>query len=120
MVEASSSQISGLPDSLVAERQGDIAVLRLARAHKRNALDDPTVLGLEAFFSDLPDGVRAVVIHGEGDHFCAGLDLSELTERNIHEGILHSRMWHRAFERIQFGKVPVVAVLHGAVVGGGL
>ena len=29
-------------------------------------------------------------------------------------------MWHRAFEHIEFGKVPVVAVLHGAVVGGGL
>ena len=29
-------------------------------------------------------------------------------------------MWHRVFERIEFGRVPVVAVLHGAVVGGGL
>ena len=36
------------------------------------------------------------------------------------EGVLHSRTWHEAFARIQFGKVPVVAVLHGAVVGGGL
>ena len=33
---------------------------------------------------------------------------------------MHSRMWHRAFQHIEFGKVPVVAVLHGAVVGGGL
>src|SRR4030095_16288154 len=32
----------------------------------------------------------------------------------------HSRSWHAAFEHIQFGRVPVVAVLHGAVVGGGL
>ena len=29
-------------------------------------------------------------------------------------------MWHRAFERIERGRVPVVAVLKGAVVGGGL
>src|SRR6185503_3393393 len=36
------------------------------------------------------------------------------------QGIAHSRSWHRAFEHIEFGKVPVVAVLHGAVVGGGL
>ena len=36
------------------------------------------------------------------------------------EGILHSRSWHAAMDAIQFGKVPVVAVLHGAVVGGGL
>jgi enoyl-CoA hydratase/carnithine racemase len=120
VVEASIIRIAGLSASLVAERQGDIAVLRIARAEKRNALNDPTVLGLEAFFSDLPDGVRAVVIHGEGDHFCAGLDLSELSERNVQQGIVHSRMWHRVFERIEFGKVPVVAVMHGAVVGGGL
>jgi enoyl-CoA hydratase/carnithine racemase len=29
-------------------------------------------------------------------------------------------MWHAAFDAIQFGRVPVVAALHGAVVGGGL
>jgi enoyl-CoA hydratase/carnithine racemase len=29
-------------------------------------------------------------------------------------------MWHASFDRIQFGPVPVIAVLHGAVVGGGL
>ena len=52
--------------------------------------------------------------------FSAGLDLSELTERNTTEAVMHSRMWHRVFDAIQFGKVPVVAVLHGAVVGGGL
>ena len=64
--------------------------------------------------------MRAAVLSGEGDHFCAGLDLSELVERDIAEGVLHSRMWHAAFDAVQFGRVPVVAVLHGAVVGGGL
>ena len=109
-----------LPRSLKAERRGEIAVLSLARSEKRNALDDPTVLGIEMFFTALPDGVKAVVLAGEGEHFCSGLDLSELSERDIAQGIAHSRSWHRAFERIEFGKVPVVAVLHGAVVGGGL
>ena len=109
-----------LPRSLKAERRADIAILSLARAEKRNALDDPTVLGIEAFFTALPDGIKAVVLAGEGDHFCSGLDLGELTARDIAQGIAHSRSWHRAFERIEFGKVPVVAVLHGAVVGGGL
>jgi enoyl-CoA hydratase/carnithine racemase len=109
-----------LPPSLAAERNGDVAVLRLARAEKRNALDDVTVAGLETFFTALPDAIKAVVLHGAGDHFSAGLDLSELKERNAAQGIAHSRAWHRAFERIQYGKVPVVAVLHGAVVGGGL
>ena len=109
-----------LPPSLKAERRGDIAILFLARAEKRNAIDDPTVFGIETFFATLPDGIKAVVLAGEGDHFCSGLDLRELSARGVAQGIAHSRNWHRAFERIEFGKVPVVAVLHGAVVGGGL
>jgi len=111
---------SALPASLRAERRGEIAMLWLARAEKRNALDDVTVQGIESFFASLPDGIRAVVLAGDGEHFSAGLDLSELEERDVFAGIEHSRSWHRAFDLIQFGKVPVVAVLHGAVVGGGL
>jgi enoyl-CoA hydratase/carnithine racemase len=109
-----------LPASLTARRKGDIAILRLSRPQKRNALNDTMILGIEAFFKALPKDIKAVVIHGQGEHFSAGLDLSELTERNTAEAVQHSRMWHRVFDQIQFGKVPVVAVLHGAVVGGGL
>ena len=109
-----------LPRSLAAEHHGEVALLRLNRPEKRNALDDETILGLETFFEGLPDSVKAVVLHAEGEHFSAGLDLAELTERDIVDGIAHSRMWHRVFERVQFGRVPVVAVLHGAVIGGGL
>ena len=109
-----------LPASLTALRHGNVAILRLSRPQKRNALDDATILGIEAFFAALPKEIRAVVLHGEGEHFSAGLDLGELTEHDVAEGVQHSRMWHRVFDSIQFGKVPVVAVLHGAVVGGGL
>lgn len=109
-----------LPPSLSAKRQGTVAILQLSRPQKRNALDDTTILGIESFFTTLPGDINAVVLHGAGDHFSAGLDLSELTERNVAQGVEHSRSWHRAFEHIQFGKAPVVAVLHGAVVGGGL
>ena len=110
-----------LPPSLQVEHgDGEVAVLRLARAAKRNALNDPTVLGIEAFFAAPPAGVKAVVLDAEGEHFCAGLDLSELTERDAFEGLEHSRMWHRAFERMERGRLPVVAVLKGAVIGGGL
>src|SRR5437879_5756169 len=111
---------SELPSSLKAERHGVIAVLRLNRAQKRNALNDPMVAGIETFFSTLPDDVRAVVLCGEGDNFSAGLDLTELVDRKTFDGVAHSRSWHRAFDRMEFGSVPVVAVLHGAVVGGGL
>jgi enoyl-CoA hydratase/carnithine racemase len=110
-----------LPESLKATRRGAIAHLRLARSQKRNALDDVTVLGLETFFTRLPKEIRSVVLTGEGAHFSAGLDLSEVAdEHEPLEGVLHSRMWHRAFEAIQFGRVPVIVAMHGAVVGGGL
>ena len=112
-----------MPPSLQFERHGadgEVGVLRLCRTAKRNALDDPTVLGLEAFFGAPPAGVRVVVLDAEGDHFSAGLDLSELVERDVLEGVQHSMMWHRAFARIESGPVPVIAVLKGAVVGGGL
>lgn len=117
---AKAAGLPQLPATLKAERHGAVAVLKLARAPKRNALGDLTVQGIETFFSALPDDVRAVVLGGEGEHFSAGLDLTELTERDIFAGVAHSQSWHRAFERIEFGKVPVIAVLHGAVIGGGL
>jgi enoyl-CoA hydratase/carnithine racemase len=109
-----------LPSSLIAEREGAVGILRLNRPHKRNALDDETIIGVEHFFTSLPDGIGAVLLAGTGEHFSAGLDLSELKERDVTQGIEHSALWHQAFEKIQFGKVPVVAVLQGAVVGGGL
>jgi enoyl-CoA hydratase/carnithine racemase len=109
-----------LPPSLQVERHGDVAVLRLARAAKRNALDDATVLGIEAFFVTPPAGVAAVVLDADGEHFCAGLDLSELTEIDTFAGVRHSMMWHRALGRIERGELPVVVVLKGAVIGGGL
>jgi (methylthio)acryloyl-CoA hydratase len=109
-----------LPASLAAKLHGSVAVLKLNRPDKRNALDDETIIGIEQFFTSLPDCIGAVLLAGEGEHFSAGLDLSELTERDVTQGIAHSKLWHRAFDTIQFGKVPVVAVLHGAVVGGGL
>ena len=117
---APTAAFADLPPTLKTERHGAVAVLELARAQKRNALDDPTVRGIEDFFSALPEDIRAVVLAGDGEHFSAGLDLTELTERDTVAGIEHSRSWHRAFEKIEFGTVPVVAVLHGAVVGGGL
>jgi enoyl-CoA hydratase/carnithine racemase len=109
-----------LSSSLRAEKRGPVAILRLHRAEKRNALNDTLVQGMVAFFDTLPAEIRAVVLAGDGEHFSAGLDLTELEERDVFGGVAHSSSWHRAFERIEFGKVPVVAVLHGAVVGGGL
>jgi enoyl-CoA hydratase/carnithine racemase len=105
---------------LQIELRGAVAVVRLHRAAKRNALNDALVLAIRDAFLGLPDTVRAAVLDGDGDHFCAGLDLSEIKERDAGQGMQHSRMWHAALEEVQYGRVPVVAALHGAVVGGGL
>ena len=107
------------PD-LHLEMLDDVAVVRITRAAKRNALNDELILALRHTFDNLPTNTKAAVLCGSGEHFCAGLDLSELQTRDAGEGMQHSRMWHSAFERIQFGAVPVVAALQGAVVGGGL
>lgn len=100
--------------------EGAVARISINRAAKRNALSDTLVLALRNAFETLPEAVKVVVLSGEGEHFCAGLDLSEMRERATGEAMHHSRMWHGAFEQVQFGRVPVIAVLRGAVVGGGL
>ncbi|KNZ32670.1 MAG: enoyl-CoA hydratase [Methylibium sp. NZG] len=107
-------------DLLEISLSGAVAHVRLNRPAKRNAINDTLVAQLHTTFINLPAEVGAVVLTGSGSHFCAGLDLSELSERSVAEGVLHSRTWHAAMDAIQFGRVPVVAVLHGAVVGGGL
>ena len=109
------------PQSQVAiELRETIAIVRLNRPTKRNALSDRLMADLEGAFAALPKTVGAVVLTGNGEHFCAGLDLSEIKDRDAVEGLHHSRSWHRILTNIEFGRVPVVAALHGAVVGGGL
>ncbi|HRC38128.1 MAG TPA: crotonase/enoyl-CoA hydratase family protein [Rubrivivax sp.] len=105
---------------LRVECSGPVVHLRLNRPDKRNAINGTLVRELQTAFANLPSDARAAVISGEGAHFCAGLDLSEVTEQSVAEGIFHSRLWHAAFDQIQYGPVPLIAVLHGAVVGGGL
>lgn len=112
-------QSNDLQLEICGEHQ-EVAVIRLTREKKRNALNDSLILSLRNLFETLPGTVRAAVLDGQGDHFCAGLDLSELQERDAGQGLMHSRMWHAALERVQYGPVPVIAALHGAVVGGGL
>ncbi len=102
------------------EIDGDIATLVLNRPEKRNAMNDALIEELDAFFSKPPEGVNAVILRGEGGHFCSGLDLSEHEHRTPVEGVYHSRNWHRVSDLIEFGGLPVISVLNGAVIGGGL
>jgi enoyl-CoA hydratase/carnithine racemase len=105
---------------LTLESAGPVLHLRLNRPAKRNSISDELLAQVHTVFVNLPASFKVVVLSGAGDHFCAGLDLSEVSERTVAEGMTHSRAWHACFDAIQFGPVPVIAVLHGAVVGGGL
>ena len=98
-------------------------VVTLNRPTKRNALDANTIEELVDFFSTAPRaGVRAIVLAGSGDHFCAGLDLIEhhQADRSPADFMHICLRWHEAFNKMEYGGVPIIAALQGAVVGGGL
>jgi len=102
------------------EQMGDIAVMTFCRPDKRNAVNDQMISELDAFFGNPPKGVNAVVLTGEGGHFCAGLDLSEHAMRSPADTAAHSRLWHRIMDMIELGGLPVISARTGAVIGGGL
>src|SRR2546429_5194334 len=114
------AQAAGQSELLQIEQKGAVLTVGLNRPAKRNALNDGIILSIGDCFANLPDDVGAVVVHGIGEHFSSGLDLSELTDHDATEGLRHSQMWHRVFDRIQYSRVPVIAALKGAVIGGGL
>lgn len=107
-------------DYLTLEYNGDVAVVGLNRPQKRNAISDAFIEELNDVITEVEARAKAAVIHGHGPHFCAGLDLAEHVKKTPFEGVHGSRRWHEVFARIQRGKLPWFAALHGAVVGGGL
>ncbi len=102
--------------------EGQIGVVQLNRAARRNALDEQAIAEIDAWFSAPPAGVRVIVVYAAGDHFCAGLDLREHHDkaRSAVDFLRVCQAWHRAFDKIQHGGIPVVMCMQGAVVGGGL
>lgn len=110
-----------MSQGLIDLQQDDrVLTITINRPEKRNALNDTVVRGVAEAIGNVGHSVGCVVIAGQGDHFSAGLDLSELVERDARAGMMHSRLWHDCLTAVQFGPVPVVAALHGAVIGGGL
>lgn len=105
---------------LLKERRGKIAIVTLNRPAKRNALNEALYQALKQAFETMEPDIRAVVLAGAGDHFCAGLDLSEHIGREPFESVATSRFAHATLQAIQLGGRPVVTALHGAVIGGGL
>jgi enoyl-CoA hydratase/carnithine racemase len=98
---------------------GEIAVIRLNRPEKRNAMSDAMLAALGEAVDRAAKEAKTAVLGTTGSNFCAGLDLAEQSEKTVMEGIEGSRSWHAVFTRIQRGPIPYVSALAGAVVGGG-
>ncbi|HNR07122.1 MAG TPA: crotonase/enoyl-CoA hydratase family protein [Saprospiraceae bacterium] len=105
---------------ILVAREGPVLTIKINRPEKRNAIDDELLLEIEQAFLQTDPSVKCILLCGEGDHFSAGLDLSALEEKDAVAGLRHSLMWHRVMDHIRFGLAPVIAVLRGACVGGGL
>jgi (methylthio)acryloyl-CoA hydratase len=110
------------PKYITVEQDDAITVVTLNREDKRNCINEQMLEEIDAAFRNPPQGTRCFVLAGKGPHFCSGLDLKEHFDKNRTpiEFMKLSQDWHKAFDQIQFGGIPVVAVLQGAVVGGGL
>lgn len=110
--------------NLKLEKHDDgVWVVTLNRPTKRNALNLDTIEELVTLFTNAPRaGAKAIVLAAEGDHFCAGLDLIEHHDEDRSPAdFMHVCLrWHEAFNKMEYGGVPVIAALKGAVVGGGL
>jgi len=110
-----------------------IADVRFNRADKRNALDGEQFAAIEAVGEELKHtpGLRVVVLSGEGESFCAGLDFSMFSgmagdgerESQGNPGDLpDGRITHRGQQICwvwQELAVPVIAAVHGHALGGG-
>lgn len=97
-----------------------IATVTMNRPGKRNAMNDTLLAAIEAFFKNPPAEAKAVVLTGTDGHYCSGLDLSEHVARDAEGTMRHSRHWHQVMDMIQYGGLPVVSAMFGAVIGGGL
>jgi enoyl-CoA hydratase/carnithine racemase len=102
--------------SVEIERRGEIAIVTLANANKKNALDPPMLDALVAALACfVTDGVRAVVLTGQGELFSSGYDLAALPAGAAPA----TNPLGPALAAIAGGPLPVIAALNGAAIGGG-
>jgi enoyl-CoA hydratase/carnithine racemase len=104
------------------ERDGGIARIFLNRPQKVNALDSAMLQALAAAVESLTADtkLRVVVLAGRGKAFCGGADVAELAALDESGAPAFVGKIHRVCAAIRALPVPVVARLHGAVIGGGL
>ena len=107
------------------EERGAVAVVTLDRPEKLNAMDEPMIAALGAYFTGLCDRpeVRVVVLRAEGRAFCAGLDFGGWPRADgagpIHHTWRTQRMIARVMQAMRRCLQPVIACAQGAACGGG-
>jgi enoyl-CoA hydratase len=108
---------------LVVEQRGHVRVLTLDRPERRNALSSALQADLvEELLRSTEDGVRAIVVTGNGPAFCAGFDLKEIRELDDRGERFRppmNRLERQVFEVVTETPVPVIGALNGAAVAGG-
>jgi len=105
------------------EQDGAIGIVTLRRPEKFNALDISMLRALEAALDAAEDaeGVRVVLICGEGKGFCAGGDVEAWSALSAADfQVKWVRYGHRVFGRLARLRQPTIAVLSGHALGGGL
>jgi enoyl-CoA hydratase/carnithine racemase len=116
-------------ERVTIEISGHVAVARMNRAEKHNALDAAMFTGLAAAAERLrgEPGIRAVVLCGDGPSFCSGLDVASFMSGPMTTDDLMSRepgsianLAQRVAYDWSLVPVPVIAAVHGVCFGGGL
>src|SRR5687767_12306431 len=99
---------------------GGVARIFLNRPQKVNALDSALLHALLQAVKQLPAETRVVVLGGHGKAFCGGADVNELSALTATTAGSFVAGIHDVCEALRALPVPVVARLHGAVIGAGL
>ena len=105
------------PD-LICTREDDVLLLTLNRGSKANSLT-PTLVEDLITALDQPNNVRMAVIRGEGKHFCAGFDLSDISELSDGDLLWRFVRIELLLQKIYHSPFPIVALGHGQIVGAG-
>lgn len=100
--------------------EGGIARIFLNRPDKVNALDSALLQALLDALNRMPDEIRVVVLGGHGRAFCGGADVNELSALTESTAAAFVERIHKVCAAIRRLPVPVLARLHGAVIGAGL
>ncbi len=108
---------------ITVEQEAGIAVLRINRPDKLNALNAETIAQLDAAVRRIAadDAIRGVIVTGAGEKaFVAGADIAELAQMGPLTGIKVSRAGQATFRMLEQLPKPVIAAVNGFALGGGL